>query len=108
MSSHPAPFLQGGANPLPTLSEVARELRCSKAHVQNIINGKVPNVPPFAVLGIGKDPGKFTDVTAALMGQYPRHCFITSRCRKIKRAASREPSRIFRGDLSPWRISLPG
>jgi hypothetical protein len=37
-----------------TVSEVARELRCSKAHVHNIIAGKVPNLPPLPVLRIGR------------------------------------------------------
>ena len=37
-----------------TVCEVARELRCSKAHVHNIINGKVPNLPPLPVLRIGR------------------------------------------------------
>lgn len=37
-----------------TISEVARELRCSKAHVHNIVAGKVPNLPPLPVLRIGR------------------------------------------------------
>jgi excisionase family DNA binding protein len=37
-----------------TVAEVARELRCSKAHVHNIINGRVPHVPPLPVLRIGR------------------------------------------------------
>jgi excisionase family DNA binding protein len=37
-----------------TVSEVARELRCSKAHVHNIVAGKVPNLPPLPVLRIGR------------------------------------------------------
>jgi hypothetical protein len=37
-----------------TVYEVARELRCSKAHVHNIIAGKVPNLPPLPVLRIGR------------------------------------------------------
>ena len=37
-----------------TMSEVARELRCSKAHVHNIVAGKVPNLPPLPVLRIGR------------------------------------------------------
>jgi hypothetical protein len=37
-----------------TVSEVARELRCSKAHVHNIISGKVSNLPPLPVLRIGR------------------------------------------------------
>ena len=37
-----------------TVAEVARELRCSKAHVHNIINGRVPDLPPLPVLRIGR------------------------------------------------------
>lgn len=37
-----------------TVAEAARELRCSKAHVHNIINGRVPDLPPLPVLRIGR------------------------------------------------------
>lgn len=37
-----------------TATEVARELRCSKAHLSHVINGKVPNLPPLPVLRIGR------------------------------------------------------
>jgi hypothetical protein len=37
-----------------TMTEVARELRCSKAHVHNIVAGKVANLPPLPVLRIGR------------------------------------------------------
>ena len=37
-----------------TLSEVASELRCSKAHVSNIINRKVSHLPPLPVVRIGR------------------------------------------------------
>ena len=37
-----------------TVPEIARELRCSKAHVHNIIRGKVPRMPPLPVLRIGR------------------------------------------------------
>ncbi len=37
-----------------TMNEAARELRCSKAHVHNIIVGKVPGLPPLPVLRIGR------------------------------------------------------
>jgi excisionase family DNA binding protein len=37
-----------------TVREVARELRCSKAHVHNIITGKVHDLPPLPVLRIGR------------------------------------------------------
>ena len=37
-----------------TVGDVARELRCSKAHVYNVINGKVKNVSPLPSLTIGR------------------------------------------------------
>jgi len=37
-----------------TVREVAQRLRCSKAHVHNIITGKVHDVPPLPVLRIGR------------------------------------------------------
>jgi excisionase family DNA binding protein len=40
--------------PLLTVAEAARELRCSKAHVHNIIKGRVPDLPPLPILRIGR------------------------------------------------------
>jgi excisionase family DNA binding protein len=40
--------------PLLTIAEAARELRCSKAHVHNVIHGRVPDLPPLPVLRIGR------------------------------------------------------
>ncbi len=37
-----------------TVSEVARELRCSKAHVHNLINGKVRGAKPLPSVRIGR------------------------------------------------------
>lgn len=37
-----------------TVAEIAHELRCSKAHVHNVIRGKVPGLPPLPVLRIGR------------------------------------------------------
>lgn len=37
-----------------TMTEAARELRCSKAHVHNIIHGRVADLPPLPVLRIGR------------------------------------------------------
>jgi hypothetical protein len=37
-----------------TLSEVARELRCSKAQVSNLTNGKVAGVPRLLTVKYGK------------------------------------------------------
>jgi hypothetical protein len=37
-----------------TLKELATELRCSKAHLSHIINGKVAGLPPLPVARIGR------------------------------------------------------
>ena len=37
-----------------TMTEAAHELRCSKAHLHNVISGKVPGLPPLPVLRIGR------------------------------------------------------
>ena len=37
-----------------TVSEVARELRCSKAHVHNLINAKVHGARPLPSLRLGR------------------------------------------------------
>lgn len=37
-----------------TLAEAAKELRCSKAHVSNLINRKVRHTPPIPVVRIGR------------------------------------------------------
>jgi hypothetical protein len=37
-----------------TVSEVARWLRCSKAHVCNAINGRVRGVTPLPAINIGR------------------------------------------------------
>lgn len=37
-----------------TLQEVAEQLRCSKAHVCNIIHGKVPTLPLMPVVRLGR------------------------------------------------------
>jgi excisionase family DNA binding protein len=37
-----------------TLTEAARELRCSKTHIHNIIAGKVNDLPPLPVLRLGR------------------------------------------------------
>jgi excisionase family DNA binding protein len=49
----PPSFPENG-NILLTVAEAARELRCSKAHVHNIIHGKVPDLPTLPVLRIGR------------------------------------------------------
>lgn len=37
-----------------TLKEAAFELRCSKAHLSHIVNGKVAGLPPLPVARIGR------------------------------------------------------
>ena len=37
-----------------TASEVAADLRCSKAHVYNMINGKVEGVTPLPAITMGR------------------------------------------------------
>ena len=37
-----------------TIAEVAADLRCSKAHVYNLIAGKVSDVGPIPVIAIGR------------------------------------------------------
>jgi hypothetical protein len=37
-----------------TVPEVAQELRCSKAHVHNLINGKVRGVLPLPTIPLGR------------------------------------------------------
>jgi excisionase family DNA binding protein len=37
-----------------TISEVAAELRCSKAHVHNVINGKVRGVSSLPAISMGR------------------------------------------------------
>lgn len=50
-----APALPNASPPtVLTVREVALRLRCSKAHVHNIITGKVHDVPPLPVLRIGR------------------------------------------------------
>jgi len=50
----PAPVFPDNGNALLTVAEAARELRCSKAHIHNIIHGKVEGLPPLPVLRIGR------------------------------------------------------
>ena len=47
------PTFQDDHNVL-TVAEVAAVLRCSKAHVHNVIKGKVSHLPPLPVLRIGR------------------------------------------------------
>ena len=42
------------ANSVLTIEEVARELKCSRSHVYNIINGRVPGVKPMPAICLGR------------------------------------------------------
>ncbi len=50
----PPPVFPGDGPPLLTVAEAARELRCSKTHLHNVIHGRVPGLPPLPVLRIGR------------------------------------------------------
>jgi excisionase family DNA binding protein len=41
-------------DPLLTLTEIADELRCSKAHVSHLINGKVPGISALPAIALGR------------------------------------------------------
>jgi len=41
-------------SPILTVSDVARDLRCSKAHVHNLIRGKVRGLRPLPALRLGR------------------------------------------------------
>jgi len=45
---------KGLSTKLLTLSEVRIELKCSKSHVSNIINGLVPGLPKLPVIALGR------------------------------------------------------
>lgn len=38
-----------------TLPEIARELRCSRAYLNRILAGRVPDLPPLPVFHIGRN-----------------------------------------------------
>ena len=46
--------MTGGPDSLLTVLEVATDLRCSKAHVYNAINGRVVGVSPLPAIAIGR------------------------------------------------------
>jgi hypothetical protein len=41
-------------SPVLTLHQTAQYLQISKAHLSNVINGKVPGVPPFRHAKVGR------------------------------------------------------
>ena len=42
------------SDPILTIAEVSRELRCSKAHVSGLIRGEIRGVPQLPVLSLGR------------------------------------------------------
>lgn len=58
MSLDPPVAAQAGDNlritEILTVQEVASELRCSKAHVCNVVNGRVKNTPRLPVIRLGR------------------------------------------------------
>jgi len=50
----PNPNLNVTASEILTVSEVADRLRCSKAHVCNVINGRVKGVAPLPAIRLGR------------------------------------------------------
>jgi len=50
----PVPAMPSITARILTVAEVARELRCSKAHVHHLIAGKVPGVRPLPSLWLGR------------------------------------------------------
>ncbi len=43
-----------GSEDVLTIAEVARDLRCSRAHVYNAINGKLTGVSPLPAITMGR------------------------------------------------------
>ncbi len=54
MWNQPDPTTPTAADPLLQVVEVARELRCSKGHVYNLVNGIVPAVPALPAIQMGR------------------------------------------------------
>jgi P2-related tail formation protein len=57
-----------------TLADVAAILRCSKAHVCNVINGKVPDTPRLPHLAVGRRKLVRREWLEAWMEQSKRQC----------------------------------
>lgn len=45
---------EDGTKEILTLPEVAQRLRCSKAHVSKLLNGKIRGVPPLTHISMGR------------------------------------------------------
>ena len=49
-----SPSMADSTDSILTIEQVAQELKCSKSHVYNIINGRVPGVKPLPVIYLGR------------------------------------------------------
>ncbi|MBI1355791.1 MAG: helix-turn-helix domain-containing protein [Acidobacteria bacterium] len=54
MTTTPTPSDNPQQGPLLTLAEASAYLRCSKAHVSNLIRGLVPNSQPLPAVRLGR------------------------------------------------------
>jgi excisionase family DNA binding protein len=54
LSSNAKPIFVSAYHSVLTVPEVARELRCSKAHVHHLISGRVAGVRPLPSLWLGR------------------------------------------------------
>ena len=54
MGHSPLETIESGSAGILTVVEVARTLRCSKAHVHNLIGGKVRGLAPLPVIHLGR------------------------------------------------------
>jgi excisionase family DNA binding protein len=48
------PLAQNNGSEVLTLAEAARVLRCSKGHLSNVVNGRVPSLPPLPHIALGR------------------------------------------------------
>ena len=64
----------GSGSEVLTLAEVAAILRCSKAHLCNVINGKVPGTPLLPHLAVGRRKLVRREWLEAWMEQSKRQC----------------------------------
>ena len=49
-----SPSMAASTDSILTIEQVAQALKCSKSHVYNIINGRVPGVKPLPVICLGR------------------------------------------------------
>ena len=76
-----------------TLKEVAKELRCSKAHVSNVVNDRVRGVARLTHIAVGRRPAR-------------SHSFIPCSCSPPKGTATGGSSILLHTQASRWPLSL--